>query len=376
MRSVTDEFVRTITGSHRVAVKALAVAAGQEGAEPVGIELEVISGKVSMAYDADIRAMLDITVRVTSDVAWPIASTDPLDPSGSEIVVYRGVDYGGGRTELVGLGYFRIDDDEQDIPVDMPIRITATDRMGGIIDARFEEPRYYNTTWTYGDAIEDLVHDVYPAATVEWDDATSSTHLGSLVIQDEDRHAMLMDLVTAVGKICYWDYRGILLVRDPPSDEPVGELKSGRDGTLVSLNRKLSRVGAVNIIVATGESADERPAVRGVARDDNPASRTYYAGPFGPVPDFYSSPLLTTDSMCIKAARTILGKRLGLLYNVNFGSVPNPANEPGDVLTVTYDRDAGSEIHRIDTLEIGLGANEAMTGAMRQRALTAGGGGA
>lgn len=377
MRAVTEEFTRTTTGSHRMVVKALAVAPGQSGADPVGVELKVLAGKVNYAFDASIRAMLDITVSVDEEIVWPSSSSDPLDPSGREIVVYRGIDYGGGRMELVGLGYFRIDELDQDIPVGMPIRIEAPDRMGGIIDARFEEPRYYNSSWTYGNALADLIEDVYPDAVIEWDDSTSSTSIGSLIFNDQDRYQLALDLVTAVGKIFYWDYRGVLLVCDPPDPTNiVGEIKSGRDGTLVSLNRKLSRKGVVNIIVATGEATDERPAARGVARDDNPSSRTYWAGPFGPVPDYYSSPLLTNDSMATKAARTILQKRLGLTYNVNFGAVPNPAYEVGDAILVTYDRDAGAEIHVLDTLEIGLSAGEAMTGTMRQQQISAGGGGA
>lgn len=376
MRPVTDRFLNAVRGSHKIAVKALALEAGQSGTQPTGVELKALSGNVKYEWSAAIRATLELKVMVTSSVGFPTAATDPLDVSGKEIIVYRGIDYGAGETELVSLGYFRIDTDEQDIPVNRPITISAPDRMAGIVDARLEQPRQYTTAWTYGDAVEDLVTEVYPAAVIEWDDATSGVHLGSNVMQDEDRYALLDDLVTAVGKICYWDYRGVLVVRNiPDPDVVVGEIRHGPRGTLTGLKRRRSRVGAVNIIVATGEATDERPAARGVARDDNPASPTFWQGPFGPVPDFYSSPLLTTDQMATKAARTILDRRLGLSYSVDLSAIPNAAFEVGDPVLVSYSDEAGAEIHIIDSMTIGLGANEAMTATMRERSVGRGGGG-
>lgn len=376
MRPVTDRFVEAIKGSHKIAFRALALEPGQSGTQPVGVELAVISGKVSYAWNTPIRAMLDLTVKPMSDVGFPIRASDPLDVSGKEIIVYRGIDYGGGDTELVSLGYFRIDEDEQDIPINRPIRISAPDRMAGIVDARLESPRQYTSAWNYGDALEDLITEVYPDATIEWDDSTNSRGLGASVMQDEDRYALAEDLVTAVGKIFFWDYRGILVVRDPPDPSViVGEIRHGTRGTLVGLKRRRSRIGAINIVVATGEATDERAPARGVARDDNPASPTFWQGPFGPVPEFYSSPLLINDAMAMKAARTILDRKLGLHYAVDLSAIPNPAYEVGDPLLVSYDDEAGTEIHIADTLDIGLGASEAMTAGMRERSVGMGGGG-
>lgn len=370
MRPVTDRFTNAIKGSHKIAFKALALEPGQSGTQPVGVELAVVSGSVKQDWTAPVRSMLDITVKPTSSVGFPTQASDPLDVSGKEIIVYRGIDYGGGDTELVSLGYFRIDENEQDIPVDRPIRIQAPDRMSGIIDGRLESPRQYTSAWTYGDAVEDLVTEVYPDAVIEWDDATSGLHIGAGVLQDTDRYALIDDIVTAVGKIFYWDYRGVLVIRDLPDPlDVVGEIRHGPHGTLTGLKRKRSRIGVVNIIVATGEATDERPPARGVARDDDVRSATYWQGPFGPVPEFYSSPLLTNDSMAAKAARTILDRRLGLNYAVDLSAIPNPAFEVGDSMLVSYSDQAGEEIHIIDSLNIGLGASEAMTATMRERSI-------
>lgn len=375
MRPVSDRFLNAVTGSHKIAVKALALEPGQSGVEPVGVELKIVSGDVKFEWSSAIRATLDLKVMVSSSVGFPTQAADPLDVSGKEIIVYRGIDYGGGDTELVSLGYFRIDTDEQDIPVNRPISITAPDRMAGIIDARLESPRQYTSAFTYGTAISDLVTEVYPDAVIEWDDATSGIHLGTNIMQDEDRYALLDDIVTAVGKICYFDHRGVLVIRDiPDPDVVVGEIRHGARGTLTGLKRRRSRVGVVNIIVASGEATDERAPARGVARDDNPQSPTFWQGPFGPVPDFYSSPLLLTDAMAAKAARTILDRRLGLNYAVDLSAVPNTAFEVGDPVLVSYSDEVGSEIHIIESLSIGLGASEAMSATMRERSVGRGGG--
>jgi|SRR3982751_5192691 len=375
MRPVSDRFLDAVKGSHKIAVRALALEPGQSGTQPDGIELAVISGKIKFDYGAAVRAMLDLTIVPTATVGFPTRATDPIDVSGKEIIVYRGIDYGGGDTELVSLGYFRIDESEQDIPVNRPIRLQAPDRMAGIIDARLEQPRQYTTSWTYGNALSDLVTEVYPDAVIEWDDSTSSQHLGSDVLQDQDRYALADDLVTSIGKIFYWDYRGVLVVRDPPDLlDVVGEIRHGARGTLTALKRKRSRKDVVNIIVATGEATEERAPVRGVARDDNPLSPTYWQGPFGPVPDYYSSPLLVNDAMCAKAARTILDKRLGLHYSVDLSAVPNPAFEVGESVLVSYDDQAGVETHVMDSIDIGLGANETMGATMRERSVSTGGG--
>ena len=376
MRPVSDRFVEAIKGSHKMTVKAYALEAGQTGTQPDGVELAVVSGSVKYDFNAPIRASLDLVVKPTATVGFPTQAADPIDVSGKEIIVYRGIDYGGGDTELVSLGYFRIDTDEQSIPVDRPITIEAPDRMAGIIDARLEQPRQYNSAWTYGDALEDLFSEVYPDVVIEWDDSTDGRHIGSSVVQDEDRYALAADLVTAVGKIFYYDHRGIVVVRDlPDPNDVVGEIRHGSRGTLTALRRRRSRVGAVNIIVATGEATDERAPARGVARDDNPSSPTFWQGPFGPVPGFYSSPLLVNDAMAMKAARTILDRRLGLNYAVDLAAVPNPAVEVGDSLAVSYSDEVGTEIHIVDQLTIGLQAGDAMPATMRERSVGAGGGG-
>jgi hypothetical protein len=145
----------------------------------------------------------------------------------------------------------------------------------------------------------------------------------------------------------FWDYRGVLVIKDPPdATSPVWEASAGRDGVLVTLQRSLGRDGVYNAVVATGEALDDTPPSYGVAYDLDPASPTYWNGPFGKVPRFYNSPLLTTDLQAATAAESLLAQSTGLPYAVDFSQIPNPALEPFDPVRVVYPVDRLSTPHR------------------------------
>src|SRR5690606_24391248 len=104
----------------------------------------------------------------------------------------------------------------------------------------------------------------------------------------------LRDLAESLGKLVWWDGEGTLRVADAPdATVPVWHVRAGRHGVLVSAQRRVTRQGIYNAVVAQGEATSGTPA-RAVVVDDGPLSPTRWGGPFGKVPRFYSSPLLTT----------------------------------------------------------------------------------
>jgi len=215
---------------------------------------------------------------------------------------------------------------------------------------------------------------VYPWATIEWDDAGDmAAQIGANNVVEEDRFAFLNDLVTAAGKIWYWDYRGILVIKDPPDPAvPVWDVDFGEFGVLLSLARHLTREGVYNAVVAVGESAEAQPQVRAVVVDNTPSSPTYWYGTFGKVPRFFSSPLITTTVQAAKAATSLLKKTIGLPYSVDFTSIPNPALEVYDAIRIVYPaqsrtRGRKEEIHVLDTMSIPLTADGEMPGTGRQQ---------
>lgn len=364
MRPVTERFLRTLTGSHRMVAEARLVAPGQTGVDPDGTTIPINSGHVKVDGKAAIRSTVDLT---TSADLWPTSSSDLLVPyGGTELWVRRGIEYGNGVREWVSLGYHRLWSVEQDDAPLGEIPVIAQDRMAGIVDATLTAPQQFSAATTYGTVVSSLVEDVYPWATVEWDDDSDVRTLGRALIADGSRWEFLNELITGLGKIWYWDHRGILVIKSPPDPtSTVWAVNSGRGGILAKLARDLSREGVYNGVIAVGEGADTATPVRALVVDDNPASPTYWGGPFGKVPREIRSASITSLSQAQAAAEADLLKSRGLPYNVNFGSVPNPALEPYDQIRIRYP--GRSERHMVDNLVVPLVAEQAMSAVTREQ---------
>lgn len=371
MRAVSARFLDTLTGSHLAVFRATVCSTFQTGTTPTGTTIAITGGDVKSSSTAAIRS----TLNLTTTQSWPMSATDLLAPYGNEIYVERGIQYGNGQREFVGLGYFRIDTPEQDEAPDGEITISGSDRMAGIVDARFLAPRQFASTLTNGQLVQTLITEVYPSATIAWDDtAVRDDTINRTIITEDDRAGTLSDLVTALGKIGYWRYDGVFQVETPPdvTGSPSWTISAGQDGVLVQMSRSLTRTEVYNAVVATGEAGDTTAPATATAFNLDPTSPTYYLGPFGPVPRFYSSPFITTNPQALSAATSILRQSLGLPYQVDLTSIANPALEPFDVIQVDYprssrDRAVYSETHVIDEVTIPLTPTEPVVLKTRQQ---------
>lgn len=366
MRPVSKRYLKAVRDSHEVVTRVRFVTPGQTGVTPTGVEMAVIDGRVTLDANAAVRTTGDLTLAEP----WSDEGTG-VAPYGQELYVERGVSFGNGQREWVGLGYLRITAvDQEDAPTG-PLLVQVADRMQAVVEARLLAPVQYAKTTLLGVIVADLVQEALPGQVIEWDDTTNNLQVGRALVVEEDRHAFLDDLVRARGKVWYFDHRGVLVIKNPPSAlDPVVEVSAGRGGVLVSASRGVSREGVHNAVKASGEAVDDSPPVYGVARDLNPDSLTYWEGPYGKVPRFYSSPFITTTAQATAAAKAMLQTSLGLPHEVDFTMVPNLALEPLDAVTVTYPPDptkrprVRSEVHVLDTLSIPL------TGAGAVRATT------
>lgn len=366
MRPISDAFIRSIPGSHTSLYRARVCSSFQTGVNPVGIFVDIMDGSVTLDGKAAVRSNLDITVNGTR--LWPTLQSAMYAPYGNEFFIEAGIQYSDSVVEYVGLGYFRIQGPEQEIPSDDPLRIAGVDRMQAIIDARLLSPRQFAAGTTFGAMVNNLILEIYPSATIQWDDASDQSTLTRSVVVEEDRYGFLDDAITSRGKIWYWDYRGVLVIKNLPSTTTVSyAIARGAGGNLVSMKRSLSRVGAFNAVVAAGEAPDTNTPRRGVVIDGDPGSPTYFYGRFGQVPRFYSSPFLGTDAQCVSAAQTILNQNLGLPYTVDFGSIVNPALEPFDVVTIDYSAQEARQTHILDTVTVPLREDAAMKATTRQQ---------
>lgn len=371
MRGVSDRFLETLRGSHKMVARARVCTTFQTGNNPTGTEITISGGDVKCSASNMIRSTLELVTKQ----AWPRHASDLLTPFGQEIYVERGIAYGNGQREFVGLGYFRINTPEQDEVPEGEVTVSCADRMAGIVDARFLQPRSFPANMTRGLLVQTLITEVYPAATIEWDSTVVRDGVvGRTVFAEEDRAQCLTDFVTSLGKVGFWDHRGVFVVRTPPSitGSPAWEINAGENGVMVRMSRGLTRERTYNAYVVTGEAGDTTPPARGIVLNMDSTSPTYYYGPFGPVPAFYSSPFITSNGQALTAGAALLRKQLGIPYQVNLGLIVNPALEPYDVIAVSYPRSARNrslrtETHVIDELTIPLVHSQAMTLQTREQ---------
>lgn len=375
MRAVSARFLAAVAkgGSYRAASRLRVCSPGQNGVDPSGAGLPVIgsasgllqevTGSVTLDSAANVRATATLTI---PGRYWPKNARDAVTPYGNELYIERGVIFGDGSREWVGLGYFRINTPEQEDAPSGTIDIAATDRMQGIIDARITTPFAFPAGMAVTAVFQALVLDVYPWATFQFDASLTGKTLATQQITTDDRRQFLYDLATSYGMIMYWDYRGVFVVKPTPDTTAVvASISGGEGGVLSTISRTLSRDGIYNGVVASGEQLDDTiPPVSALVVDSDPNSPTYWFGQFGKVPQFYSSSFLTTPAQCISAGQSLLVQSTGLPYNLDFGQVPNPALEPLDPVIIAYP--GRREQHVISQLVIPLEAKTLQTGQTRQ----------
>lgn len=373
MRPVTDKFKATVSRSHGMVARARLCTAGQEGTNPgphksngaPAFELSIVDGDVEFDPTAEIRASASVTVAAS----WPDAASSEFNPYGQyELFLERGVVYGDGSREWVSLGYYRLNELEQEDAPDGEIVVTAQDRMAQIIDDRLEEPRQYDPAASIRSVVEDLVHEVYPGLTVTLEGFDADGAIGSMHIVERERYAFLNEIAKSRGCTMFFDYDGAFVMKPvPESLTHVAKVTHGPGGVLVRLRRKISRDGVFNAVIAIGEQIGDAEPVRGVARDDSPVSPTRWDGPIGHIPRFYESSFLLTNDQAQRAAAAMLARVLGLPYSVDFEQVPNPALEPLDTVLVSYSDRSAVELHVLDRLSIPLVASRTMKATSRMQ---------
>jgi hypothetical protein len=356
------DFAGLVSGSHTARFRAINTTLFQTGEDPQGVELTIVNGSVQLDGTADIRGTGSISVVDE----WPRGQNRRLAVFGSEVFIARGVETGAGEVLWAPLGYFRINETSQADAAEGPLTLDLQDRMATIIDSRFLEPRQWLQGTLVGDIVTEVVTEVYPLAVIEWDDDSNLSQLGRSLIVEESRLDVLSTLANGLGKIFYFNGEGILRFETAPDeDTPLWTVNAGPGGVMVRSNRSISRDGVYNALVVTGEGPDELPPVRAVAYDAQESSPTYFFGPFGKVPRFYSSSFITTATQAQNAAHNLLIRSLGASYDVGLSAVPNPALKPYDPIRVVYN-DYNREMHIIERVTIPLNVESVMSAATRQ----------
>lgn len=293
-----------------------------------GIPVSAASEEVDRSQKVPERVTLTAP-RVDGGTLWsPVDYSHPLAANGQRLRVQLGVDVGNGQVEWWTRGWYLVQDAQTDGDT---VNVTAVGLLTLIDEARMITP--YQPSGTLINTIRGLVE---PAITVVIDDAVTDRSVPSGINYSDDRLQAVLDLCDAWPVAARVAADGYLHVTIPDVDPtPVLSLTDGRGGTVIKATGTSTREGGFNVVVAQGTAPDGNQ-VQGVAQvATGPRA---LGGSFSalPVPYFYSSPLLTTNTQCQLAAQTVLA-RLQRTATIGFDveMVPHPGLEAGDVVSIT-----------------------------------------
>lgn len=217
----------------------------------------------------------------------------------------------------------------------------------------------------YATAIRDMIANRLPGTTFNF--ATTEHTTPKLIFgtqQGSDPWQDAQDLAAAIGYELFFDAAGVCTLRqipDPAAADPVWEFTDESNPTITALTRTLSDVTTFNKVIVQGESTGNTAPITATAIDTDESSPTYYLGPYGTVPVYFTSPMITTQQQAQQAADALLLAVKGASESVELSVVPNPALEPGDVVTVTVGDAKIQGTFLINQTTIPLSAASAMT---------------
>jgi hypothetical protein len=343
---VSDRFLAALAQSHSPVTQVLLFLTTGEV-----IDLPHTGGSVTVDRAQAIRRTC--TVTIADPALIPRTPTDQLATYGARLRISRGIDYGDGTQELVPLGVFRLDSVDGDVS-EGPVTLSGKDLAAIVADDKFTTP--YRVAGTVVSAITEIIQRSVPGADIL--SQITNAAIGSRVFDVEaDPWAGVQEIAAAAGAQCYASPDGeftIATLPDLATTEPVWAIEATEGGAYISGSRAMTSDGVHNGVLARGENtSDNVPPVKYLATDSDPNSPTYWSGPYGRRPLFYSSSTLITTAACQEAATLKLAQAKAPNASGDISSLPNPALEAGDVLRVMHE-DGSRELHQAAAFTVPL----------------------
>lgn len=346
MYPVSGRFLARLAESHRVVWD---IKLFRTDGEVVAIEHT--GGSVSVDRSRPVHRTCTVT---SADVSLiPTTPAEQFANYGATLRIARGVEYGDGTTELVPLGVFRLEDVTGD-PVHGPATLTGSSLEAVVSDDKFTAP--FQASGTVVSAISETIRRTLPTADIA--NTIVDVPIGWRIWDTEaDPWTAVQEVAAVAGAEVYATPDGgfvITVLADPLATAPVWSVEAGEGGVYISGVRGMSSKGVYNGVLARGESTGaDVPPCSYLATDSDPGSPTYWGGPFGRRPRFYSSSTLLDTSACQAAALVLLRSAKAPNSVGDFSSLPNPALEAGDVLRVVHP-DGTKELHQVAAFTVPL----------------------
>ena len=367
MWPVTDAFREAVRQSHKVVTRVDILNDGVT----IGT-LYPVDGSVSVDSRRAVRRTLSMTVVDEDGTLTPSqsATTGLLAPYGTELAVYRGIEYLDSTTELVPVGVFLLTEVTVTEDVDgEKISLRGSDRSLRISRNKLLDPYRIAAGTSLEAGLLGLLRDRW--VDVQTDFPTTGITLPDVVIEAEkggDPWAACITIAEAFGYDLAFSPDGIARMQpipDPVEDDPVEVYQDGADAVLTTLTRTFDSQRAYNAIVVTAQGTANATPFRVIAWDENPNSITYRYGAFGEVPFFYESSLITSAEQAAVTAAALLRKATGQSESVSWGQIVNPAHDVLDVIRLKRQAKSLDLVLLIDRLDMPLGPDGAMSAVAR-----------
>lgn len=337
MRDASDDFAAAIRSSHRAVTRVEGWRDGVLTVEDIPLE----DGDLTIDDNQAIPGTVSLTVPGRE---WdPVDPLHPLAPFGQQVYVSRGIRYPDGTEELIGLGFYLLEDSDPDT-LTGSTRTTARSLELYLEDSRFQRPSQPPAGATFAGEVERIVGSRLPVDDV--DPALVNRALPKDLVFEGSRLEALTQIGAAWPARFRVDDNGLLRILPPVADAstwvPVMTLATGSQGVVARWTSPTSRASFHNAVFARGEEDDSaKRAVEGFAYDQAAGSPTEWGGPFGERPLLYASPLLATSTAAQKAAATILARELRRTRVAEVEMIPDPRLEAGDIVELDTPTVAG-----------------------------------
>lgn len=365
MWSMSAQFLDAMRTSHRMAAKA------EWYMDGAWQEMSLVEGSVSADYYSLVMRTFQGTISPSVSSVADRERLESLAPLlyGTYVRTYRGVTYPNGEVEMAPLGVFVIETFDRETGGAYSLSLSGSDLYAQVNRARMEVPRSVSGPSRI-EVCKSLVSEALDP-NLPWGPVVFrvlpgvvDSNLRSTLVE-RDRGTSIRDILAGAGIRGYFAADGAFefapqIKEDAPA---VWSVSTGDKGTLIAAKESAARERIYNIVVAIGESSDETvPPVVATARDDNPDSPTYWQGPFGKVPYFYSSQFMYTEAQAQAVADSLLPTVRGAASAYDVTTTPNPALAPGDAITVQMaGQEASTETHIISTYSVPLQAQGEMS---------------
>lgn len=313
----------------------------------------IVDGEVSCDRGSKVRWNGSLVMGVDQSQKYPLLSKDQ-----SRVKVYRGIS-SIGSVEVLQLGEYRVEEIDRSGKGTMGLTLTGLESY--IADARFLRPIAPYSGLSTVEAIKQLASAGIPGNAP---DKFKARNTKDKLVTDRapwvrDRIDVIAKLAESINSEFFVDNTGtpsLVNIPDLAKTVPVFMINQGSGGVLVSQNVKDTRDKVYNAVSVAGNNGE----VWAIATDDNPLSPTYFNGPYGQKPKFYTSQYLYTIDQCQTLANRLLAESLASSDSISFTAAPIPFLEAGDVVYVQLENGTVTK-HLLEKVSIGLGVGGTMS---------------